>query len=356
MRSFKKVFILILMLAVALAGAAIAGPKYFPESGKLDVDEATQWELERRQAQDGMERVAEMAYFGNPDHVPGNTYYIDNGMLYDSEWEPIGVTDERNGTYTLGEDLDFFDRFGVRIAVEDESTYTVQPNDGWWVVSKRMGIPMDTLKEMNNSIELHPGTILTVHNYGEEVTVTNPATKDSPEKSKTFKDVPVEPTKSDPKPKPKDKPAKEKSSPKSENKPSKESKPFEGNDFDTTLLALVNEARANKGLNPLRYSDTLNSISNDWADEMAEDSYMRHSSDFDTRTFNAGGIKAAENVAMRSDPHPKDSGLARQFFSQWMNSPGHRANILDPSLTHMGSGFATDSRGYAFASQNFGTF
>jgi len=30
----------------------------------------------------------------------------------------------------------------------------------------------------------------------------------------------------------------------------------------------------------------------------------------------------------------------------WMNSPGHRANILNPRFTHLGSGYFTGSNGF----------
>ena len=42
-------------------------------------------------------------------------------------------------------------------------TYTVQPNDGWWTIARRTGVPAATLQELNGMTEatvLHPGMVL----------------------------------------------------------------------------------------------------------------------------------------------------------------------------------------------------
>jgi uncharacterized protein YkwD len=41
-------------------------------------------------------------------------------------------------------------------------------------------------------------------------------------------------------------------------------------------------------------------------------------------------------------------------MTAWMNSPEHRANILDPSFTDIGVGIAYDSRGEPYYTQEFG--
>jgi uncharacterized protein YkwD len=49
-------------------------------------------------------------------------------------------------------------------------------------------------------------------------------------------------------------------------------------------------------------------------------------------------------------------GFAQQAVSGWMNSPGHRANILNPNFTHTGIGIAAvprDGKGYIYATQVF---
>lgn len=163
----RKIYAAIVAVIVVIlcAGAASADYKYFPQSGTQSVSEASQWELERRQAQDAFERVAEMASFSLDFH-PGDSFYAEDGMLYelvDNQWEEIGETDYRDGQWTLLNNLDFQHEDGEIVVTEDESTYTVKPNDGWWVISKRTGIPMSTLMNINNNTPLHPGTVLKVY-------------------------------------------------------------------------------------------------------------------------------------------------------------------------------------------------
>lgn len=60
-----------------------------------------------------------------------------------------------------------------------------------------------------------------------------------------------------------------------------------------------------------------------------------------------GSIGGWENVAQN-----KPGSSAKTYFEQWMNSPGHRANILNPSLTHMGVAVASNG-GKEYATQVF---
>jgi hypothetical protein len=45
--------------------------------------------------------------------------------------------------------------------------------------------------------------------------------------------------------------------------------------------------------------------------------------------------------------------LAQETIDGWMNSPGHRANMLETSFTHVGFGLAKDSQGFTYVVQNF---
>lgn len=57
------------------------------------------------------------------------------------------------------------------------------------------------------------------------------------------------------------------------------------------------------------------------------------------------GLAWAENVASGQQPN--------QVVAAWMNSPGHRANILNPRYTEIGVGFARDASGRSYFTQNF---
>jgi len=56
---------------------------------------------------------------------------------------------------------------------------------------------------------------------------------------------------------------------------------------------------------------------------------------------------AAENVA-------RNYGTGTSVVTGWMKSEHHRVNILDPSFTQIGSGYAVDARGDKYYAQVFG--
>lgn len=113
-------------------------------------------------------------------------------------------------------------------------------------------------------------------------------------------------------------------------------------DFATEVIDLVNRERQDAGLRPLAYSDELSLAAGLHAQEMADLDYFSHTSqdgrEFDDRIRDAGYDCAfcGENIAAGySTPDTVVAG--------WMNSPGHRANILDPDFCDIGVGYAAEA-------------
>jgi uncharacterized protein YkwD len=96
------------------------------------------------------------------------------------------------------------------------------------------------------------------------------------------------------------------------------------------MVELTNRARAAVGARPLAVDARLTSTSRDWSCRMAAAGTLRHDPN-----FAASGAKG-ENVAWRSGAGA-DVGL--QLHNQFMNSPGHRANLLNPRWTRLGIGY-----------------
>lgn len=124
--------------------------------------------------------------------------------------------------------------------------------------------------------------------------------------------------------------------------------PFTPTAVEQNLLILHNEAR--KGLNPLSLNPKLNKAAGDYARLMAGARKMGHNIDgtsFDQRAAQAGYPNAgAENVAM-------GYATSQAVFNGWMNSTGHRRNILGPYYD-VGFGYAQDDRGTAYWCAVFG--
>ncbi|HEX2527144.1 MAG TPA: CAP domain-containing protein [Geminicoccus sp.] len=121
-------------------------------------------------------------------------------------------------------------------------------------------------------------------------------------------------------------------------------------------LAAVNADRKTHGLGSLSLSANLNEAAQHHADDMLERNYFEHASPegemVDDRYAAAGGPAwhlVAENLAQCSGcAGPVDQSRIQELETGWMNSPGHRANILRQGLNQFGFGLATkDDKLYA---------
>lgn len=125
-------------------------------------------------------------------------------------------------------------------------------------------------------------------------------------------------------------------------------------------LSLVNDARKRRGLNPLQATERLNSAAQAHAEDMLERSYYSHTSPegetVSNRYRDRGGSrwkKVAENIARCAGcPTVPTSERVSDFQEGWMNSPGHRQNILAEGLESFGFGIIGEN-GKQFAVQTF---
>jgi len=105
---------------------------------------------------------------------------------------------------------------------------------------------------------------------------------------------------------------------------------------ESKMLELVNQERQKLGLKPLQIDMRLVDISRKKSKDMIDNNYFGHTSPTYGTPFDAlknNGIYyryAGENLAGAPTVERAHSGL--------MNSPGHRANILNPNYTHIGIG------------------
>lgn len=110
------------------------------------------------------------------------------------------------------------------------------------------------------------------------------------------------------------------------------------------VVQLTNEQRRKNGLSDLKVDIPLTNMAQKKAQDMLDNSYFSHTSPtygspFDMmKTFGISYRSAGENIA-------KGQPSAQQVVNDWMNSPGHRANILNSGFTHIGVGHTT-SEGY----------
>lgn len=112
---------------------------------------------------------------------------------------------------------------------------------------------------------------------------------------------------------------------------------------ESEVIRLVNEIRVKNGLNPLRANWELSRVARYKSQDMADNRYFSHTSPTYGSPFqmiNAFGLSfqtAGENIAY-------GQASAQAVVDSWMNSSGHRANILNASYTQIGVGYAANGR------------
>ena len=126
-------------------------------------------------------------------------------------------------------------------------------------------------------------------------------------------------------------------------------------------LTLVNGSRSEADLTELEPDEALDEAAQAHAQDMLERGYYDHvSPEGDTvldRYLAAGGSEwelVAENIARCAGcPVPPDIERVDRLHQGWMESPGHRANILSEGVARFGFGLAAGENGEIFAVQTF---
>ncbi|MET8330686.1 CAP domain-containing protein [Streptomyces sp. NPDC005181] len=129
------------------------------------------------------------------------------------------------------------------------------------------------------------------------------------------------------------------------------SPPAAGTSAQAAVLTLVNQERAKVGCSPVTASSSLASLAQDFSDDMAARGFFSHT-DPDGQTpwdrATKAGVRGlgGENIA-------RGQADAQAVMDSWMNSEGHRANILNCDYKTLGVGVHYGSGG-PWWTQDFG--
>lgn len=109
-------------------------------------------------------------------------------------------------------------------------------------------------------------------------------------------------------------------------------------DIEQQVIDLTNVERRNNGLSDLQADSSLSNVAREKSNDMQKNNYFSHTSPtygspFDMiRDFDISYNSAGENIA-------QGQRSAQEVVQAWMNSEGHRANILNGEYTHIGVGY-----------------
>ncbi|PGM70848.1 serine protease [Bacillus cereus] len=121
-----------------------------------------------------------------------------------------------------------------------------------------------------------------------------------------------------------------------EQKPAEEAKSL--SEFEQRVVELTNAERAKQGLPTLKIDTELSKVARIKSEDMQKNNYFDHNSPtygspFDMmKKFGISYTSAGENIA-------QGQRTPEEVVQAWMNSAGHRANILNNGFTHIGVGY-----------------
>jgi uncharacterized YkwD family protein len=170
--------------------------------------------------------------------------------------------------------------------------YSVTDNDTMWTIANRQGISLNSLIQANPQVA-NPNIIW------QGMVLNLPGTSDVPTVPKGTEDS------------------------------------VTTSSFASQVVTLVNQERTKAGLTPLAGDSPLSAMALDKAKDMYDNHYFDHTSPTYGSPFdmmNTYGIRytyAGENIAMGQQ-------TPQEVMTAWMNSPGHRQNILNPNYTKIG--------------------
>lgn len=127
---------------------------------------------------------------------------------------------------------------------------------------------------------------------------------------------------------------------------------FSADDYQKDMLSLVNIERKNENLSPLVLDEKLNEIAKDKVKLLIKEGKLNHLAggyksfgEF-LKSYNVDFVTAGENIAKKTQTNEETMNL-------WLNSKGHRANIMNENFTNIGIAKDSDKNGDIYWVQIF---
>jgi uncharacterized YkwD family protein len=122
--------------------------------------------------------------------------------------------------------------------------------------------------------------------------------------------------------------------------------------YEQKVVQLVNVERQKVGLQPLTLNSEISNVARAKSKDMADNNYFAHQSP----TYgSAGDMLTKFGIRWSAWGENLASGqrTPESVVTAWMNSEGHRANIMSPNFSRIGVGYVTNSGGTPYWTQVF---
>ena len=129
-------------------------------------------------------------------------------------------------------------------------------------------------------------------------------------------------------------------------------------DIERKIFRRVNRERRRHGLGALVFNDALIAAARKHSKWMSVRGRFDHTgtgrTDPSDRAAAAGYPGGAGENILFTEKRGSDESIARSAMKSWMNSEGHRENILNDEYLHLGVGVYRNRKGRIYMTQNFG--
>jgi uncharacterized protein YkwD len=120
------------------------------------------------------------------------------------------------------------------------------------------------------------------------------------------------------------------------------------------VIALTNAERAAAGLRPLGVDERLTAAAQAHSADMVTRGFYSHTSPDGSQPWDRARAAGATHRGIGENIACGQRSPA-EVVEGWMNSPGHRANILKPDFTQIGIGYAGGGQAGSYWTQLFGS-
>ena len=114
--------------------------------------------------------------------------------------------------------------------------------------------------------------------------------------------------------------------------------PVEADSWRAEILRLVNQERQSRGLDPVVWNQTLEDEATEYACEMIQYDFFAHVNRATGSTLTTRAADSGYDFWIIGENLAGGQRSPAEAINDWMNSPCHRENILNPAFTELGVG------------------
>jgi uncharacterized protein YkwD len=117
------------------------------------------------------------------------------------------------------------------------------------------------------------------------------------------------------------------------------------NEYENAVAALINNYRADNGINPVAFDGTLTYVAKLRSQDLMDRNYFSHYTPEGSTVFNllrANSVSFSRGGENLAQAKPANIGTPDAFLNAWANSPTHKSNMLNSSYNYIGVGMVSN--------------